>query len=98
MVRAKRNEGAERIKGYTDEEILGNHFSTFYTRAQREAGLPEQLLEQAQEAGSVKRQGPRVRKDGSTFDAGVTITAVYDEDDTLRGYGKVTRDLTTPTS
>jgi PAS domain S-box-containing protein len=87
------NTGAERLKGYTEDEILGNHFSIFYTEPQREAGLPERLLDEALATGSVEHVGTRVHKDGSTFQADVVITAVYDEDDTLRGFGKVTRDI-----
>lgn len=89
------NAGAERIKGYTEEEIVGEHVSIFYTPEQRAAGYPETLLQRARDEGRVEHRGPRVRKDGSTFDASVTITAVYDTDDNLRGYGKVTRDLNT---
>jgi PAS domain S-box-containing protein len=85
------NTGAERLKGYTEDDILGNHFSVFYTEEQREAGLPERLLEEALANGSVEHVGPRVRKDGTTFQAGVVLTAVHNEDDSLRGFGKVTR-------
>lgn len=88
------NEGAERIKGYREEEILGDHISTFYTQSQEDEGLPDRLLNEAKTSGSVTHEGPRVRKDGSTFDASVVITAVYDETGSHRGYGKVTRDLT----
>lgn len=87
------NTGAERIKGYDEEEILGEHFSIFYTDEQRDAGLPERLLDRALQDGSVEHKGPRVRKDGSTFQADVVITAVYDENEELRGFGKVTRKI-----
>jgi PAS domain S-box-containing protein len=88
------NTGAERIKGYSEAAILGNHFSTFYTEEQRDRGLPEQLLQTALDAGSAHHQGPRVREDGSTFQANVVITAIYDEEGTHRGFGKVTQDMT----
>ena len=88
------NPGAERIKGYTAEEILGEHFSTFYTDADREAGVPEANLKAAGMEGWVEDEGWRVRKDGSRFWANVTITAIHDDDDTLTGYAKVTRDMT----
>jgi PAS domain S-box-containing protein len=88
------NEGAERIKGYSEEEILGDHISTFYTQDQEDEGLPDRLLDEAKSSGSVSHEGPRVRKDGSTFEASVVITAVYDETGSHRGYGKVTQDLT----
>ncbi|MCU4799205.1 PAS domain S-box protein [Halobacteria archaeon HArc-gm2] len=88
------NEGAKAIKGYEPDDILGEHFSTFYTEADRDAGVPERNLQQATESGSVEDEGWRVRKDGSEFWANVTITAVYDDDGTHRGFVKVTRDMT----
>ncbi|WP_254767577.1 PAS domain-containing protein [Salinilacihabitans rarus] len=88
------NPGVERIKGYGADEILGEHFSTFYTDADREAGVPERNLRDAAERGSVRDEGWRVRADGSRFWASVTITAIRDEDGTLAGYAKVTRDMT----
>jgi PAS domain S-box-containing protein len=88
------NPGAERIKGYEREEILGEHFSRFYTAGSREAGVPEENLAAATAEGSVEDEGWRVRADGSRFWAHVTITAIRDDDGTLRGYAKVTRDLT----
>lgn len=91
------NTGAEQIKGYSQDEILGKHFSVFYTESQREEGLPDRLLEQAMDNGSVEHTGPRVRKDGDTFHAQVVITAVYDEEGTHRGFGKVTRDVSDST-
>jgi PAS domain S-box-containing protein len=87
------NAGAERIKGYTKDEILGQHISTFYTDEQRAAGYPEKLLERAIEEGSVEQEGPRVHKDGSTFRARVTISAIEDDAGSHRGFAKVTRDL-----
>ena len=88
------NEGAHAIKGYDADEILGEHFSTFYTPEDREAGVPETNLEVATREGSVEDEGWRLRKDGSRFWANVTITAVRDDDGSHRGYLKVTRDMT----
>jgi PAS domain S-box-containing protein len=87
------NTGAERIKGYSSEEILGEHFSVFYTDEQCDAGLPERLLNRALQNGTAEHKGSRVRKDGSTFHADVVMTAVYDENEELRGFGKVTRNI-----
>ena len=88
------NLGAERLKGYRASEIIGRHFSTFYEERDLRAGKPEWELEQAKRAGRVEDEGWRVRKDGSRFWANVVITALHDEDGTLVGFGKVTRDLT----
>ncbi|MGZ8869354.1 MAG: PAS domain-containing hybrid sensor histidine kinase/response regulator [Thermoanaerobaculia bacterium] len=88
------NEGARRIKGYTPDEIIGRHFSTFYTEADIEAGKPAYELATAREKGSVEDEGWRLRKDGSRFWANVLITAVFDETRQLRGFAKVTRDIT----
>jgi PAS domain S-box-containing protein len=88
------NEGARAIKGYEAEEILGEHFSTFYTRDDREAGVPRQNLDAASETGSVEDEGWRVRRDGSTFWANVTVTALRDGDGSLEGYLKISRDMT----
>lgn len=87
------NSGAEQINGYDSEEILGKHFSTFYTEADRAANVPERTLENAIANGSVEEEGRRVRKDGSQFWANVTITPVWDDDDVLRGFLKITRDM-----
>lgn len=88
------NNGAQRIRGYTEDEILGEHFSRLYTEDDRVQGRPEQLLDQARRTGQAEDEGWRIRKDGSTFWALVSITALYDDEGTLRGFGKVTRDLT----
>jgi PAS domain S-box-containing protein len=88
------NPGAERIKGYTPDEIVGEHVSTFYTEEAREDGVPDQNLEAAAAEGSRRDEGWRVRRDGSTFWADVTITAIRDDEGTLEGYAKVTHDLT----
>ena len=87
------NEGARQIKGYDREEILGRHYSTFFTEADAEAGVPQQYLSEARERGSVDMQGWRVRKDGSQFWANATLTAIRDADGELVGYTKVTRDM-----
>jgi PAS domain S-box-containing protein len=88
------NSGAERIKGYTPEEIVGRHFSTFYTEQDRARGLPEQGLETARSSGRFEKEGIRVRKDGTRFWANVVIDAVHDENGELIGFAKVTRDIT----
>ena len=88
------NPGAERIKGYTAVEIIGQHFSKFYPQDDVSSGKPERLLERAARDGHVEDLGWRVRKDGSKFWARVTITAVKDATGKLVGFGKVTRDLT----
>ncbi len=86
------NAGAERIKGYKPEEIIGRHFSTFYSK--EDLWKPERELEIARTEGAVEDEGWRVRKDGTRFWANVVITAVKDEHGELRGFTKVTRDLT----
>ncbi|HEU0054856.1 MAG TPA: PAS domain-containing sensor histidine kinase [Longimicrobium sp.] len=86
------NEGAERIKGYTAGEIIGRHFSVFYPP--EEMGKTGWKLEVAQREGRVEDEGWRVRKDGTRFWANVIITALRDRKGRLRGYAKVTRDLT----
>jgi PAS domain S-box-containing protein len=88
------NVGAARIKGYTAEEIIGQHFSRFYTPEAVAAGHPRHELEIATREGRYEEEGWRVRKDGSRFIANVVITALYDTDDKLRGFAKVTRDIT----
>ncbi len=88
------NRGAERIKGYRPEDILGQHFSTFYPTEDVERGKPEWELEVARREGRYEEEGWRLRKDGTRFWASVVITALFDETGTLRGFGKVTRDLT----
>ena len=88
------NEGARRIKGYKAEEIVGEHFSVFYTEEDVERAHPEEELRVAEADGSYEEEGIRVRKDGSTFWANVLITALRDEEGDLRGFAKVTRDVT----
>ncbi|HZZ72655.1 MAG TPA: PAS domain S-box protein [Pirellulales bacterium] len=88
------NAGAERIKGYTAEEIIGQHFSQFYSSEDLERGKPQRELEVAIAEGRVEDEGWRVRKDRSLFWANVVITAIYNEQNQLLGFAKVTRDLT----
>ncbi len=88
------NEGAAKIKGYESEEILGKHFSCFYSEKQRQDGKPERELQEALAKGHYAEEGLRVRKDGSTFWASLVITPLYDKSNTLRGFSKVTRDTT----
>jgi len=88
------NAGAQRIKGYTPEEIIGRHFSAFYPEEDKLDQKPERELEIAKEYGSVEDEGWRLRKDGTRFWANVIITAVHDEHGKLRGFAKVTRDMT----
>jgi|GEM_PF-174763 len=88
------NEGAERIKGYTAQEIVGCHFSRFYPPADIDAGKPQLALTIAKTEGRYEEEGTRVRKDGSEFWASVVITALFDEDGQLRGFGKISRDIT----
>lgn len=86
--------GAERIKGYKPDEIIGQHFSVFYPPKEVAAGKPAWELEEATVTGRLEDEGWRVRKDGSRFWANVVITAMRDSKGTLIGFGKVTRDLT----
>jgi PAS domain S-box-containing protein len=88
------NRGAQRIKGYSAEEVLGKHFSLFYTPRDVDRGYPEQELEVAVAEGRLEDEGWRVRADGSHFWANVVITALRDESGELLGFAKVTRDLT----
>jgi PAS domain S-box-containing protein len=88
------NAGAERIKGYKAQEIIGQHFSVFYPREDVERGKPDLELNVATEEGRVEDEGWRLRNDGSRFWADVVITALRDESGRLRGFGKVTRDMT----
>jgi PAS domain S-box-containing protein len=88
------NEGAQRIKGYEAGEIVGEHFSIFYTDEDVERGHPDEELRVATAEGSYEEEGLRVHKDGSTFWANVLITALWDEEGEIRGFAKVTRDTT----
>ena len=88
------NMGAERIKGYKADEIIGRHFSAFYTPEDRAAGMPEKVLRTAAENGHFEGEGWRLRKDGSRFWSSVVVTALRDDDGNLQGFSKVTRDAT----
>ena len=87
------NAGAQRIKGYTPDEIVGKHFSSFYAPEDFEAGVPKRALETAREAGRYEAEGWRVRKDGTRFWASVVIDAIRSEDGELIGFAKITRDM-----
>src|SRR6185436_10523641 len=88
------NAGAQRLKGYTEREIVGKHFSTFYSAEDIAAGKPPRELETAKAEGRVEDEGWRIRKDGSRFWANVVITAVHDQAGEVVGFTKVTRDMT----
>lgn len=88
------NAGATRIKGYTEDEILGQHFSVFFVHDDVLDGKPQRLLDHALASGRVIDEGWRVRKDGSRFWANVVITALTDDDGAHRGFAKITRDET----
>ena len=88
------NSGAERIKGYGADEVVGKHFSLFYTDEDRKAGLPARALQSAVRDGRFESEGWRVRKDGSRFCAFVVIDPIRNERGELIGFAKVTRDIT----
>jgi len=88
------NSGAQRIKGYTAAEIIGQNFSVFYPPEARAAGLPERMLEAATRQGRVEAEGWRVRRDGSRFWADAIVTPILNDAGVLQGFAKVTRDLT----
>ncbi len=88
------NAGAQHIKGYMADEIIGHHFSHFYTDVDRAAGLPARALQAATDQGRYEAEGWRVRKDGSLFWASVVIDAIRDEQGLLVGFAKITRDIT----
>lgn len=88
------NLGAQRIKGYTPEEIIGEHFGRFYPEEDRDAGEPQRSLRIARDAGRFETEAWRVRKDGTRFRAHVVIDRITDELGTIIGYAKVTRDIT----
>jgi PAS domain S-box-containing protein len=88
------NIGAQRIKGYLPSEIVGKHFSQFYTEEDRAAGEPQNVLDTVKREGRVEKEGWRVRKDGTRFWAHVIVDAVRDDNGELVGYAKITRDIT----
>ncbi|HMJ28970.1 MAG TPA: PAS domain S-box protein, partial [Xanthobacteraceae bacterium] len=88
------NAGAQRIKGYEPDEIIGQHFSRFFTPEDRSAGLPQRALAIARQVGRFESEGWRVRKDGSRFWVSAVLDAIHDEDGAFIGFAKITRDLT----
>jgi PAS domain S-box-containing protein len=88
------NQGAKRLKGYDEKEIIGKHFSIFYPEEKKKERYPDYELEQAKKNGRFEDEGLRVKKDGSMFYANVTITALYNSKKELLGFSKITRDLT----
>ncbi|GAA4460184.1 hypothetical protein GCM10023189_34930 [Nibrella saemangeumensis] len=87
------NKGAETIKGYKADEIIGQNFRLFYLPQHREELLPEKLLEQAKKEGRAKHIGMRVRKNGTIFWGSIVITALHDEQEQVVGFTKLTREL-----
>lgn len=87
------NKGVEQIKGYKQDEIMGQNFRIFYLPEDRQSGLPEHLLELAKKEGRARHIGRRVRKDGSLFWGSILITALHDDEDNVVGFTKLTREL-----
>ncbi len=87
------NKGVEQIKGYKQDEIIGQNFSIFYMPRDRQEHLPEKLLDLARREGRARHIGKRVRKDGSTFWGSILITALHDEGNNVVGFTKLTREL-----
>lgn len=87
------NKGAEQIKGYKESEILGQNFRIFYLPDDRQARLPENLIELAIREGRARHVGRRVRKDGTIFWGSILITAIQDEHNNVVGFTKLTREL-----
>jgi len=88
------NAGAERIKGYTPAEIIGEHFSRFYTKEDQDAGEPQAALDVANKNGRLEKEGWRIRKDGTLFWAHVVVEPIRDDSGKIMGFAKVTRDIT----
>jgi PAS domain S-box-containing protein len=91
------NPGAEKIKGYKAEEIIGENFRIFYMPQDRQAGLPEQLIAQAIKEGRARHIGRRVKKGGVIFWGSILITALHDDDGEVIGFAKLTSDVDSPT-
>jgi PAS domain S-box-containing protein len=87
------NKGVEKIKGYKENEIIGQNFRIFYLPSDRQALLPEKLLDLAKKEGRARHVGKRVRKDGTTFWGSILITAIHDDDNNVIGFTKLTREL-----
>ena len=87
------NKGAQSIKGYKEEEILGQNFRIFYLPRDREEKLPEKLIDLAMKEGRARHIGRRVRKDGTTFWGSILITALHDEEGEVIGFTKLTKEL-----
>jgi len=87
------NKGVEKIKGYKEHEIIGQNFRIFYMPEDRQAKLPEKLLELAKKEGRAKHIGRRVRKDGSIFWGSILITALHDDEGNVVGFTKLTKEL-----
>jgi PAS domain S-box-containing protein len=87
------NKGVESIKGFKEDEVVGQNIMMFYLAQDRREGLPQQILEHARKEGRAKHIGRRLRKDGSTFWASVVITAIHDDNDEVIGFTKLTREL-----
>ncbi len=87
------NNGAEKIKGYKEEEIIGQNFRIFYMPLDRQAGLPEQLIEQAKKEGRATHIGRRLKKGGIIFWSSILITALHDDDGNVIGFTKLTSEV-----
>ena len=87
------NKGAEKIKGYSEQEIIGQNFRLFYMPQDRQAQLPELLIQQAMKEGRARHIGRRVKKDGTTFWGSILITALHDDNNKVIGFTKLTKEL-----
>lgn len=87
------NKGAEKIKGYKESEILGQNFRIFYMPQDRQAGLPEQLIELAKKEGRARHIGRRLKKDGTIFWGSILITALHDDNGEVIGFTKLTKEV-----
>jgi PAS domain S-box-containing protein len=87
------NKGVQKIKGYSEEEIVGQNFSIFYMPLDRQEGLPQKLIDLAKREGRARHIGRRVRKDGSIFWGNIVITAIHDDNGQVIGFTKLTREL-----